>query len=797
MPLATGGNITTVLSNGIQYKVHTFTSSGSLTVVTGGSFEILVVAGGGGGAGQGGGGGAGGLLYYGPETPKTPNGPAQTLSAGTYTITVGGGGALGGSSNGVSGGNSSVVGTGISAVARGGGGAASRDGGGAGLVGGSGGGGGAGSAGGSATGGAGTAGQGFAGANGGFSFGGAGDGGGGGGGAGLAGSSPGAAGAYADRGGNGLPYSIGGVSTYYAGGGGGGGVGGYNSGGGAGGLGGGGGGKHGTTGGGGSSTGTLSTTAEVNTYGSGRANSGGGGGGSSYAGGSGIVILRYQVGVSNRGGTGGPYGGGGGGAAGYTIPNNSPVITNQTYDASVSSSTNFTVSGNTYTSTGQFCSILFKVNQTSGKVYLEVIVTTPTGDSGYGMYYGVQRPPTRVGNYHDGLTANGNGGQGVTFAVTTSGTYGMLIDIDAQTVSWNNGTPVAIPGTGQLYFGLYDGSSAATGSVTVNWGVTSFTNTLPSGAVPFGQSGITTTYTLSTGGTGADGTTLGTGSAGTNGGGGGGGSSSTVPAGGGGGVSIFGVGNNGAGGSPNQSGGGGSANVAIGFPNLGGQPGFDGNGGLFGGGGAGGVSSTVDLTRGWGANGAFVIIVGNSYPTLAATLTNSTGNLLSENSSNISTSTSGKTAVDPDGQFKSNTVQVMDQPRPGPIFNLPSQDENNVITKSLYTPNITQISSNANVSTRYDGGDVPISSTGVVRSPVNNNQILSSNPVLVVARQPEFMLLNSNPDNLVANANLAYKYDTITPVTENNDPRLATLKVPYVVKGETGVGPDDPQDVFS
>ena len=57
---ATGGTITTVDTD---YKVHTFTSSGTFTVTTAPDYvEYLVIAGGGGGASYqfGGGGGAGG-----------------------------------------------------------------------------------------------------------------------------------------------------------------------------------------------------------------------------------------------------------------------------------------------------------------------------------------------------------------------------------------------------------------------------------------------------------------------------------------------------------------------------------------------------------------------------------------------------------------------------------------------------------------------------------------------------------------------------------------------------------------
>ena len=66
------------------------------------SVETLVTAGGGsGGENYDGGGGAGGLLYYGAETPKTPNGAAFDLTVSkVYTATIGAGGVkIGGGTN--------------------------------------------------------------------------------------------------------------------------------------------------------------------------------------------------------------------------------------------------------------------------------------------------------------------------------------------------------------------------------------------------------------------------------------------------------------------------------------------------------------------------------------------------------------------------------------------------------------------------------------------------------------------------------------------------------------------------
>lgn len=232
--------------------------------------ELLVVSGGGNGGlkgpssglnGASGGGGAGGLVYYGSETPKTPNGTARTVFSGTYTVTVG---AANNASSFVGGDLS------IASVAGGDGGANS--------VGGSGGSGGGGCAGFSidpAAGGTGTTGQG---SNGGSSSSGN-NGGGGGGGAGGAGAA-----GNTRTGGAGLAYVISGSSLFYAGGGGG-------SGGGCGGTGGAGGSSVGGNGQG--FGGGNATNGAINT------GSGGGGADLNYCGntrglgGKGVVILRY------------------------------------------------------------------------------------------------------------------------------------------------------------------------------------------------------------------------------------------------------------------------------------------------------------------------------------------------------------------------------------------------------------------------------------------------------------------------------------------------------------------------
>lgn len=131
----------TYTSGGINYKFYSFTGTGSITLNKSGLIDVLAIAGGGGGGGNGrGGGGAGGYLsadnYY--------------IASGTYTITVGAGGAnnlqgnassvaslfaimggpgfetlIGGSGGGGNSGNASYVGKGVTGQGKDGGGSSS------------------------------------------------------------------------------------------------------------------------------------------------------------------------------------------------------------------------------------------------------------------------------------------------------------------------------------------------------------------------------------------------------------------------------------------------------------------------------------------------------------------------------------------------------------------------------------------------------------------------------------------------------------------------------------------------
>ena len=291
---ATGGTITT---SG-DFKIHTFTSSGTFTVSSVGNplgsttVDHLVVAGGAsGGGGQnstgGGGGGGGGAGGYRESFPNPATG-GFPVSAQAYPITIGGGGAAQSSASTIGNPGSNSVFSTITSAGGGGGGKGTGSYNGHGANGGSGGGGG------------GTDAPAFGGANGGSgntpsvsppqgndggSVSGQGTRGGGGGGGHAAAGSAGASSPTAGPGGSGTSSTITGSSVGRAGGGGGG-QGNGNPGGSA-------------SQGGGSGGGTDSASGAAV---AGTANTGGGGGGggdlsssvTGAAGGSGIVIIRYK-----------------------------------------------------------------------------------------------------------------------------------------------------------------------------------------------------------------------------------------------------------------------------------------------------------------------------------------------------------------------------------------------------------------------------------------------------------------------------------------------------------------------
>tara|TARA_R110002020_G_scaffold89010_1_gene217871 strand:+ start:61 stop:3345 length:3285 start_codon:yes stop_codon:yes gene_type:complete len=259
---ASGGNTDEQIS-GEQFYKHVFTSNGTLTVTQAGMMEYLVVGGGGsGGSSQNAAGGGGGAGAFRTGTIYVP--------AGSYSITVGAGGAQSGTSGQGNDGAASVFHTITSSGGGGGGYGANNGRASQGLGNGSGGG----------------AGYGYNGADGGDYGNDGGDGGGGstkygaGGGGGASAAGANGSTTAGGNGGAGTASTITGSSVTYAGGGGGSTA--Y-------------GGTAGTASGGGGAGGAENSTGTAGT-----ANTGGGGGGAGGvnanaggAGGSGIVVIRY------------------------------------------------------------------------------------------------------------------------------------------------------------------------------------------------------------------------------------------------------------------------------------------------------------------------------------------------------------------------------------------------------------------------------------------------------------------------------------------------------------------------
>lgn len=291
--VAAGGTTATAIVSGISYKFHTFTSTSDLVVTTGGNMDILLVGGGGGGGTNSGGGGGGGAIIV----------ASGFVGPGTYTATVGNGGAGGtlatntyNAGQGDTGADTTFAG--ITATGGGGGGAYNALSGRNGANGGGGGGyTGSGGTGTSPTIPSGFTGTVYAGSDGRNAGGSTLQSGGGGGAAGTT--------KTGNDGDDGISITFEGNIVYYAGGGGSGAW--QGSAGGDGGLGGGGGGgsKGGGAGSGGAgrNAGSNGGNAQDTNGGDAGANTGGGGGGSTFygsggavggAGGSGIVIVRYR-----------------------------------------------------------------------------------------------------------------------------------------------------------------------------------------------------------------------------------------------------------------------------------------------------------------------------------------------------------------------------------------------------------------------------------------------------------------------------------------------------------------------
>ena len=148
------------------------------------------------------------------------------------------------------------------------------------------------------------------------------------------------------------------------------------------------------------------------------------------------------------------------------------VTTTNVLFSSALSGGNFTITNFNTVLTLGYASVLFPIQQTSGGVYFEF---KPETLGGAGWYVGMQRAPGRVGAYEAGVGPTGNLGTGTVFYPVDGSTSSVFLNLtNTSTVSWNGGAPVPIPGSGQLYFGVYDGIPGTISSGTINWGASSF-----------------------------------------------------------------------------------------------------------------------------------------------------------------------------------------------------------------------------------------------------------------------------------------------------------------------------------
>ena len=130
----TSASVVNSVTNDTNYKYISFTTVGNTNLTVNYDFicDILLVGGGGGGGYNGGGGGGGGQFAYYTNNEMTPKlGNAFTLKKGTYTISIGDGGTVSGSTDNINGGNggsSSIINSSSSIIlsAKGGGGGGSK-----------------------------------------------------------------------------------------------------------------------------------------------------------------------------------------------------------------------------------------------------------------------------------------------------------------------------------------------------------------------------------------------------------------------------------------------------------------------------------------------------------------------------------------------------------------------------------------------------------------------------------------------------------------------------------------------
>lgn len=151
------------------------------------------------------------------------------------------------------------------------------------------------------------------------------------------------------------------------------------------------------------------------------------------------------------------------------------------------------------------------------------------------------------------------------------------------------------------------------------------------------------------------------------------------------------------------------------------------------------------------------------------TYTNPTGAMLNPNASILTTGTVSKSGV----------------------YDIP------VSITAISPINYITPQSTLNQRVAYEFSNPTVSSSRYfVANGANVNSVTNINPnIIIVNAQPEFMLVNSDKNFVASNVNPT-NYQTIEAVTPANDPRLASIKTGFIVKGQTGTNPYNPQNVY-
>lgn len=140
----------------------------------------------------------------------------------------------------------------------------------------------------------------------------------------------------------------------------------------------------------------------------------------------------------------------------------------------------------TFRTTGQFASALLDITtlgRKTGKIYLESKLISLT--SWYGVYYGIQRKPTRYGNYHSGHSGNGNGGYSLTTNPPSYTRQRIIIDLDKAQLIVDGVLIGTLDGSGDIYFGMYDATSSGTGTIEFYFSPNEFIYPVPDDATPW------------------------------------------------------------------------------------------------------------------------------------------------------------------------------------------------------------------------------------------------------------------------------------------------------------------------